>query len=174
MRFDWSWIDGGRETAIALLLLVVGAGFVVLAVRLMRGSAQQDGDAMMRNLALAAAVAIIVIATLVPTSGRNEPSDLNLVPFSNVLRALAGRESLRFAIVELAANIVLFVPLGMALRWRFPSLGVMRIALGALAISLVVEVLQGVTGFGRSVSTTDLITNTLGGVVGALAAAGDD
>jgi glycopeptide antibiotics resistance protein len=69
--------------------------------------------------------------------------------------------------VELVGNVALFVPFGMALRWRLPSLGVLAVAGGALALSAGVELLQATLG-GRWANSTDVITNTVGGALGAM------
>jgi glycopeptide antibiotics resistance protein len=83
--------------------------------------------------------------------------------------ALDGEGGLRFAVAELIGNVLLFVPLGMALRWRLPRFGIARVTGAAMLISVTVEVLQAVLATGRWATTTDVITNTVGGLVGAIA-----
>lgn len=66
--------------------------------------------------------------------------------------------------VELLLNVLLFVPLGMAIGWfRRPWL-----LLGALAASVGFELLQGVVP-DRNPVVRDVLTNTLGACLGYLA-----
>ena len=72
-------------------------------------------------------------------------------------------------------NVVLFVPWGILVR-RYLGWGLFASAASALAASLLIEVTQGTGIFGlipcsyRLADVDDLITNTLGGVLGALVA----
>jgi len=71
--------------------------------------------------------------------------------------------------VELMANVVLFVPVvlvaGVLTRRPLLVLGL------AVAASAVIEVIQAfVTGLGRSCSTNDWLSNSLGGLLGAVLA----
>jgi VanZ family protein len=163
------WVGDG-DAQVAVLLLILGAGFVVLAWREMRHRPPTDGSRFWQDLAVLVALGIVVIATLLTTSGRDEPPQLRLLPLANLIDAIAGHGSLRGALAEMLANVLLFAPLGMALSWRFPSLGVVRITLATLAVSVGVEVLQAVEQAGRWASTTDVLMNALGGMIGALAA----
>jgi hypothetical protein len=79
---------------------------------------------------------------------------------------LCSPPSLRDALL----NVALFIPLGFALG--FLGLSTMRAGGVALLVSLVVEALQGFVVVGRDASVFDLITNTIGGAVGAIIAAG--
>lgn len=70
-------------------------------------------------------------------------------------------------LTDVLSNIALFLPLGAALAWR--SVRWTRVLLIALGTSFVVEFCQYI-GFpsGRSAASADLLTNTLGAVIGAL------
>ncbi len=71
--------------------------------------------------------------------------------------------------VEFAlGNTLLFLPLGLSVQLRFRGLSLGRIALGAAALSALIEAWQWVFGTGRVASTDDIIFNTLGAVLGAL------
>jgi len=157
----------GDEAVAAILLLLFGLAFLALAWRLVRRRRPGDDQAW-ATVSLVLAVGIIVTATLL-ASGREESLQLKLLPFANLIDAFTGNGSIRGSLAEMAANVVLFIPLGMALSWRFPSLGVTRVAVAALVVSVVVEVLQAISQSGRWASTTDLMMNTLGGTIGALA-----
>ncbi len=97
---------------------------------------------------------------------------LTLVPTSRELAAGCAAEWSfpTFGAVELMANVVLFIPpvllLGVALGRP------LLVLLGASVGSGLIEVLQAVaTAIGRSCSTNDWLSNTLGSVVGAALAA---
>ncbi len=154
------------ERVAAILLVVLGIAFLALAWRLMRGQAEDNRA--WSTVALVVAIGIIATATLF-ASGGDEPPQLRLLPFENLIDAIVRDGRLRGALAEMLANVLLFVPLGMALSWRFPAVGVARVVLVTLGISLVIEVAQAVAQTGRWASTTDLIMNTLGGAIGALA-----
>lgn len=96
----------------------------------------------------------------------------NLTPFASV--ASISTEGQR-AILQILANIIFFVPLGVFLRTLFrynPG----TIALIALAVSLTIETAQLTGAFGqypcsyRLFDIDDLVWNVLGGVVGMLIA----
>lgn len=160
----------GGEGFVAVLLLVFGAAFVALAWRLMRRQPTAGDDRLWRDVALVVTLMIVAIATLLTASGRDEPPQLKLLPFANLIDAVVGNGSVRGTLAEMAANVVLFIPLGMALCWRFPALGVARVAIAAAGISIGVEVFQALSQSGRWASTTDVIMNGLGAMIGALAA----
>ena len=97
---------------------------------------------------------------------------LTLVPASRDLAVgcVAEWDVPTFGAVELMANVVLFVPpvllLGVAIRRPWV------VGFAASALSVVIEVAQAlVTALGRSCSTNDWLSNTLGAVLGAAIAA---
>ena len=128
-----------------------------------------DVDADIRTVVLAAALGVIVVLTLTPRDV-GEAREVLLVPFQSIIEALTGGGRVRAALVEPIENLLLFIPLGMALRWRFPALSVGRVTLVALAVSASIEVVQGLAAIGRTANVTDVIMNGLGGLTGALAA----
>jgi hypothetical protein len=79
-------------------------------------------------------------------------------------------------VLQIALNVVLFVPLGYLLRYRFRA-GLPAAASIGLGVSLFIEITQGTAIYGvfacpyRVADTGDLIANTTGAVVGWLAAA---
>lgn len=105
---------------------------------------------------------------------------LNLIPFSEHSRA-AGclidsacpyqRRALRFLLINIVGNIVVFIPLGIGLagvmhqtnRWQT----IRRAAMGGFLLSLLIELLQ-LTIPTRATDIDDLIFNTLGTILGAL------
>lgn len=107
-----------------------------------------------RTTVLWAALALIAAATLTPNPGAQ-------VMASSHWCWRCGSVWLADAV----SNVVLFVPLGVALAWRgWPP---WRVLLGAFALTALVETLQwqGVPP-GRLASRLDLLGNTLGALVG--------
>ncbi len=70
---------------------------------------------------------------------------------------------------DFLANVVAFVPLGIALALALGTPG--RAAVPILAFSLLIEALQWRVVPGRDASVGDLVANAAGGLIGALAAA---
>jgi hypothetical protein len=64
-------------------------------------------------------------------------------------------------------NVLLFVPLGLALARALPGIGARRAVLGTAALSLVIELLQMLMP-GRVPGLRDVLANTLGGAAGFL------
>ncbi len=67
---------------------------------------------------------------------------------------------------QLLLNVVLFVPLGLAMPFICKKSSLLKVSLTGLSVSFVVEFIQFFIG--RSCETDDLICNTLGAVVGYL------
>ncbi|WP_344678046.1 VanZ family protein [Saccharopolyspora taberi] len=71
--------------------------------------------------------------------------------------------------VQLAGNVILLLPLGMLVPQRWPwfdNLG--KIAMGALALSCTIELVQFLAISGRVASSDDVVLNTIGAVIGGL------
>jgi hypothetical protein len=105
-------------------------------------------------LALALALATILALTLWPLSGASYDG------FSTCLTC--GDGIARDAVL----NVLLFLPLGAALA--LVGVGIRGAVAASLAVSVVVEVLQWGIVPGREAAVTDLLTNTVGGGLGAL------
>ena len=92
----------------------------------------------------------------------------NLVPLREIRRFLSYRDQLgtRAVVMNLAGNVLLFVPFGAILPVLSRSLrSPLRIAGAGLLLSVSVEVLQLLTRLG-SFDVDDLILNTLGALLG--------
>jgi glycopeptide antibiotics resistance protein len=83
---------------------------------------------------------------------------INLVPFSNS----SGSSG------EMVGNVLVFVPFGLLLGVNFERLDLRRKLLVVFAFSLAAEVIQYIVAIGVS-DITDVITNTLGGLLGLMA-----
>lgn len=101
------------------------------------------------------ALAVIGAATLAPTS--------NARPVvGSALCILCGD----YGGVDFLLNVILFVPLGLGLR--LAGAPVVAAVIGALAATTTIETLQLQVIAGRDASLGDLVSNTLGGLLGAL------
>lgn len=93
------------------------------------------------------------------------------VPFEEFFRLDDGND--RYAgLGLLLGNVLLFMPIGFLMLLRVPRWGVRRITLGAAIASLAIESTQFLVPGGRVASVDDVILNTLGAAIGALAAVG--
>jgi len=81
---------------------------------------------------------------------------LNLIPFVTL-----GQTGLS----ETVSNVLTFIPFGLLLGVNFKKTGLWRLLLVVVGFSLVVETLQFVLAIGTT-DATDLVTNTLGGLLG--------
>lgn len=82
-----------------------------------------------------------------------------LLPFHSYVEILKGN---RQFLLENIGNVVLFIPLGVALKW----VGIRDVKKAGLLASLLIEVLQFTFALG-TFECDDLIHNTLGAVIGA-------
>lgn len=129
----------------------------------LRVAARETG----RDLGVAVSLLLIGTLTLAPIPEETPRLPVNLLPFRDQLLALRGEIQLSGALLELGANVILFMPLGIALAWRarwpLPAVGS-----SALGISVMVESLQAVSASGRQADVTDLLANMAGALLGAI------
>ena len=94
---------------------------------------------------------------------------LNLVPFHSIFEYLAGDNQLlhSFALINLAGNIVIFVPLGVYLTMFGGSKSIGKNLLYVLGFSSLVEIIQYTFKLGIG-DIDDIILNCLGGLLGIL------
>ena len=156
---------------LALALGVVALGAVPLYLSRARVTSRA------RAAAWTAQDALIVgsIVTIAAFTGRpgfgteGETPTFNLVPFSDFIRSLdLSRVYIGIALGNLIGNVLLFVPLGVALALRYRGLGVLGTVAVCAALSIAVEAWQAVSGTGRNADITDVLTNTFGGALGHL------
>jgi hypothetical protein len=153
-------------TAIAVIVLVSLAAALVLPDR---EPWRFRLDAAASCLAVGAALAIVVV-TVTPRGNRFNHGGIQLVPL-RTLRSYAHDPS--DLLIYLVGNVALFVPLGfflyLAMR-HFAGTGQLVVTTVICAqVSLGVEILQ-LPIWSRSSDIDDIITNTAGAFVGALAA----
>ena len=104
---------------------------------------------------------LAVIAALTLRSAPEQASLTALTPFSCLVCGSLG-------LVDVLLNVLLFVPLGVALRRT--GMRLLLVVGGGFAISLAIELLQLALIAGRDASVSDLITNTAGAALGAVLA----
>ena len=101
------------------------------------------------------------------------PTGRSLIPFEDLLRSLGPgmpADAVDLAVGNLLANLLLFLPFGVALGLRFPDVAAWRLVLLCAALSVGVETAQLMWSMGRSADVTDVLTNSLGGLLGLLLA----
>jgi VanZ family protein len=120
----------------------------------------------LREAALTAArclgpLALILLATTWPLSRFQDHAhwaDVEWVPLSRYVRPF-----------DLVANVLLFLPFGLAFAWGGTWRRVRSAVLAGLFLSLCVELTQVFT-HNRIATATDIVTNTTGALLGALLA----
>lgn len=170
MRYFGPWLLSAGWAVLTIgIPLMIGA--IALLTWRLRTDPQHAVDRTLRDAAVVLSVLAILAATLLTDSPRLGPPDpvhVKLIPFVDLFRALAGEAWLRLTLFEMAANVLLFLPFGMALRWRNQGMSVRQVVLVACLLSVGVEIAQGVLTHDRWPNVTDVIMNTLGGGIGAL------
>jgi VanZ family protein len=115
---------------------------------------------------LVASVLVILRATLPSDEPPSGLDPWTWMPFEDLIRAWPFDRSRSVIVGQMAQNVALFVPFGMALVLRQRRVPLWRVALVSAAFSAGIESIQGLAGNGRSADVTDVIMNTLGGVCG--------
>lgn len=72
-----------------------------------------------------------------------------------------------YSVGEFCANVLLFVPLGIFAMLLVPRISWLRTVVGALAVTVVIEVVQTLLRPDRTGSVRDVVANTLGAAIGA-------
>jgi hypothetical protein len=146
----------GETLRVAIVVAVVVAGGVAVAARLRGWSLERTA----RTWLLLTSVTTIGLFTQHnPYGGSGRVVDLN--PFGD-LQVAAGTAG-RYRDIVLA-NIVLFVPFGVALSWRGTRF--LRTVLLAGGLSMLAELLQFAANQGRVAQIGDVIVNVAGAVIG--------
>ena len=117
---------------------------------------------------LVGSLLVILRVTLPSTEPSTGLGSWTWMPFEDLIRAWPLDWARAIILDQMAANVLLFVPFGLALTlrgWRVP---LWRVTLVSVAFSVGIELTQGLAGNGRSADITDVLMNTLGGVMGWL------
>lgn len=115
---------------------------------------------------LVASVLVILRATLPSDQPPTGLDPWTWMPFEDLIRAWPFERSRGVILGQMAQNVVLFVPFGMALVLRQRRVPLWRVVLVCTAFSLGIEITQGLAGNGRSADVTDVLMNALGGACG--------
>lgn len=92
------------------------------------------------------------------SSNRYFSRSLNLIPFYDIFIGVYNR-------LDIFGNVILFIPLGIYINMIAKNSRISKNIYKIIMISLIFEVSQYVFGIGAS-DITDIITNTIGGVIG--------
>lgn len=92
----------------------------------------------------------------------NQPRNINLIPFKDSVML-----NQRIDLSEIINNIIIFIPFGGLLGIIDKKSSFLKKIMIILLFSLAIELSQFVFGLGAT-DITDIITNTLGGIVGLL------
>lgn len=104
---------------------------------------------------------LMPVITALPFMLNHPYKPMNMVPFIDVL---TGRGDF---IRQVLLNVVMMIPFGFLFPMtRNPAAGLGRTVLCCFLLSLGIELLQPLINGFRSADITDLITNTIGGMVG--------
>ncbi|MEV6769131.1 VanZ family protein [Nocardia sp. NPDC051030] len=164
MQQVWdSWGNVLMVWALSVPLVTIGA-ILLVRHRIRRGRPRSEA------IRWTVAEAGLLLGTLpwiwmilTPTSGHRR---VILVPFQDLYATVS--EASFNSLVQIAANTLLFVPLGLLLPLRFSRCaGILRMALIGAAISTCLETAQYVLDLGRFSSIDDVIMNATGAALGA-------
>lgn len=114
------------------------------------------------------AVVAIAAVSLKPV-GSESLTGVNLLPFRSIVDLATSSVDASVALRNVAGNVVLYVPLGVALAlWlRKHDKRLALILVSGLSVSLIIELAQLVFSVGRVVDIDDVILNTTGTLIGA-------
>jgi glycopeptide antibiotics resistance protein len=115
------------------------------------------------RLWLAGYLVVVLALTLTPVPAETRPPIL--VPISGIRLAFEQGGAV-FGVVQLVGNLLLLAPVGALLPRAFRGVGVREVVLGALVLSLAIELTQWWMDAGRQPDIDDLWTNTLGAALG--------
>lgn len=161
-----SWTLAAVPAFLALAALIAAVSLAIAWWRARRAGWRPALAETFPDALLLVALAAIAVLTLGDPMGP-QPDRINLVPFRDQLWAIAGQVEPGIAAATLAANVLLFVPLGAALAARHPERSGWWLVAVAAGISLAVECAQAIMDIGRLADVTDVIANAAGAALGA-------
>jgi hypothetical protein len=167
-------LQRGHEAVLVVLAAAIPAAFLWVALTIRRGRTRTVTSAAASaaiDVGLLLSLVLIGIVGLRPGNGYVPGAEpWNGVPFRDLVRAL--REwprSVPQAAADVAVNIAVFVPFGVFAALRFRRIAWWQFLAVTVAMSFGIEVWQAVSATGRSSDVTDVITNTIGGMLGYVA-----
>lgn len=118
---------------------------------------------------LAAMLAPLALVAFWPTPV-DQPVQGELAAFLIIIHAVGIPGWVNYSFIEATANVLLFVPVGVVSSQAFPGKRFWQIGAFGLVVSGCAELGQQLFLHDRFASPLDLVTNTAGCVIGALAA----
>ncbi|MDV8146997.1 VanZ family protein [Arthrobacter sp. B10-11] len=100
----------------------------------------------------------------------DKPVQGELAGFLLVIRHLGVPGWVNYYLIEATANVILFIPLGTVASLAFPAKQLWHVGTGGLLVSCCMELGQQLFLYERFASPLDLVTNTVGCVIGAIGA----
>lgn len=153
------------------ILLALCVALVVASLHAARDPAASPLTRAVPRVVLVAVLALVLALTLQPRAVPIEA--VNIVPLRSFARYLAGGVDLVLAMRNLVFNVLLFVPYGLVRSLQRAMRGhrrtVVLVTLESLALSVCIEVVQLLAPLGRVADVDDVLTNGLGGLLGAVA-----
>jgi glycopeptide antibiotics resistance protein len=160
------WLGSTAQLAPLAVLALLVAFPVSLAWHARRGRMLWATRLATADALLVGSVLVILRATLPSTDPGTGLDSWTWMPFEDLIRAWPLSWARGVILDQMGANVLLFVPFGLALTLRGRRVPAWRVALASLAFSVGIELTQGLAGNGRSADITDVLMNTLGGVCG--------
>lgn len=108
---------------------------------------------------------VVRVGSLMLRFGGTESGPTNFVPFKTILSYLLGDKGLLIASINLAGNVMLFIPVGLLLPFIHRAITWKQALALAVAASLVIEGMQTVLQVGIF-DIDDVILNALGVMMG--------
>lgn len=105
---------------------------------------------------------IIIFKLEIPFTNMGYLRSINLIPFSE---SLIVNDAIDFS--EILMNMIIFIPLGIYIEMLFSKWSTIKKISAIFIVSLICEISQFIMAIGAS-DITDIINNTLGGIVGLL------
>jgi len=122
------------------------------------------------TVAIGGWIAFVILLTVPgnPWEPVSEERVLHAIPFEELVEEYHDDDpDVLTVVAEMAANLLLLLPLGVLVPLRWPAMaGIGRVLAGAVLFSLTIEALQFGLGLGRRSSATDVLLNTVGAGLG--------
>lgn len=166
----FNWARDVLLIAIVACVAVAPIALVAFLVRLRRGTVLDAAKSTALDALVVGSILLVVVYGLRPGWGQTDDwQQWTLVPFRDLMRSVGGpRLAMELALANVLGNFALYLPLGAALRLRFPNLRFKWVVAVVSCLSAAVEVGQAIEASGRTSDVTDVLMNTLGGVSGWL------
>lgn len=146
--------------------LVVALVWVIITLVRARRATLWDATKLSAPEALGVASIVTIVIFAVPADPGVQTT-VNLVPLVGLVREFFSFDQ-EIALANIVGNLLLFLPIGAVVVWRFHTR--VRAAVSAgVVLSILVESLQLGLNNGRSVDIDDVLVNGLGALIGAAA-----